>query len=59
MKADYFSEIKEKKMTVFFHAVLAPHFKFEKSERDKIFMRVGGVLFGDFQENVVEVFPER
>ena len=59
MKADHFSEIKEKKMTVFFHAVLAPHFKFEKSEGDKIFVRVGGVLFGGFLENVVEVFPER
>lgn len=59
MKADYFSEIKEKKMTVFFHAVLAPHFKFEESEGDRIFMRVGGVPFGQFLKNVVEVFPER
>ena len=46
-------------MTVIFHAVLAPHFKFEESQCDRIFMRFGGVRFGRFQDNVVEVFPER
>ena len=59
MKADYFGEIKEKKMTVFFHAVLAPHFKFEGNQGDKIFMRFGGVPLGSFEKNIVEVFPER
>ena len=46
-------------MTVVFHAVLAPHFKFEANEGDRIYMRFGGVWFGDFNENVVEVKPER
>ena len=59
METVYFGKIMEKKMTVIFHAVLAPHFKFEESQCDRIFMRLGGVRFGRFQDNVVEVFPER
>lgn len=59
METGYFGKIMEKKMTVIFHAVLAPHFKFEESQCDRIFMRFGGVRFGRFQDNVVEVFPER
>ena len=59
METVSFGKIMEKKMTVFFHAVLAPHFKFEESQGDRIFMRFGGVPFGRFQDNVVEVFPER
>jgi len=46
-------------MTVIFHALLAPHFKFEASQGDRIFMRFGGAAFERFNENVVEVFPER
>ena len=46
-------------MTVVFHAVLAPNFKFEKNQGDKIFMRFGGVDFGEFHDDVVEVHPER
>ena len=54
---EYFKKYKGAKMTVIFHAVLAPHFKFEASEGDRIFMRFGGSLFGSFQDNVVEVYP--
>ena len=46
-------------MTVIFHAVLAPHFKLEPSLGDKIFMRFGGIRFGDFIDDVVEVLPVR
>ncbi|KAJ7355102.1 hypothetical protein OS493_027891 [Desmophyllum pertusum] len=55
----YFAKDKRKKMTVVFHAVLAPHFKFEKNQGDRIFMRFGGVAFGEFHDDVVEVHPER
>lgn len=55
---EYFKEFKGDKMTVIFHAVLAPHFKFEASQGDRIFMRFGGVAFGKFDDNVVEVYPE-
>ena len=55
----YFRRNQGKKMTVVFHAVLAPHFKFEKNKGDRIYMRFGGAAFGGFQDNVVEVFPER
>ena len=58
-KEGYFDKQKEKKMTLVFHAVLSPHFKFEKDQGDRIFMRFGGVAFGKFQDNVVEVHPER
>lgn len=43
------------KMTVIFHALLAPHFSFEESCGDKIFMRFDGLEFGKFNKNVVEV----
>ncbi|XP_078381354.1 E3 ubiquitin-protein ligase rnf213-alpha-like isoform X3 [Oculina patagonica] len=56
---EYFAKSREKKMTIVFHAVLAPHFKFEKSQGDRIFMRFGGAAFGGFNDNVVEVHPER
>ena len=46
-------------MTIVFHAVLSPHFKFDQSEGDKIFMRFGGTVFEDFKKDVVEVFPEQ
>lgn len=58
-KEGYFVKNKGKKMTVVFHAVLAPHFKFEKDQGDRIFMRFGGVAFGDFNEDVVEVHQQR
>lgn len=56
---EYFAKYNGKKMTVVFHAVLAPHFKFEKSQGDRIFMRFGGYAFGNFNDNVVEVHPEK
>lgn len=46
-------------MTIVFHAVLSPHFKFDQSEGDKIFMRFGGTMFEDFKKDVVEVLPEQ
>lgn len=55
----YFARNRGKKMTIIFHAVLAPHFKFEKNQGDQIFMRFGGPAFGEFLDNVVEVHPER
>lgn len=55
----YFAKSREKKMTIVFHAVLAPHFKFEKNQGDRIYMRFGGPAFGRFNDNVVEVHPER
>lgn len=56
---EYFPNYKGKKMTVVFHAVLAPHFKFEESRGDRLYMRFGEPALGDFQEDVVEVFPQR
>ena len=56
---EYFGKNSKNKMTIVFHAVLAPHFKFEPTQGDRIFIRFGGVLFGRFNDNVVEVFPER
>lgn len=57
--SEYFKKDERPKMTVVFHAILAPHFKFEKGQGDRIFMRFGGVVFGNFNEDVVEVYPER
>lgn len=58
-KEGYFGFYKGKKITIVFHAVLSPHFKFEKNQGDRIFMRFGGTAFGHFNENVVEVHPEK
>ena len=59
MRKEYFEYYKGDKMIVVFHAVLAPHFKFEPNLGDKIYMRFGGAMFGDFLDNVVEVVPQR
>ena len=59
MEKEYFEDYNGNKMTVVFHAVLAPHFKFEPNLGDKIYMRFGGEKFGDFQHNVVEVIHQR
>ena len=56
---DYFRGYRGNIMTIVFHAVLSPHFKFDQSDGDKIFMRFGGTMFGNFNEDVVEVFPEQ
>ena len=56
---EYFPSYKGKKMTVVFHAVLAPHFKFEESQGDRLYMRFGESALGNFKEDVVEVFPQR
>lgn len=56
---EYFAKCKKSKMTVFFHAVLAPNFKFDAQQGDRIFMRFGAPAFGDFKTDVVEVYPER
>lgn len=47
------------KMTIIFHAVLAPHFGFEGNLGDRIFMRFGGLQFGNFLSNVLELKPVR
>lgn len=57
--SEYFRKYTGTKMTVVFSAVLAPHFKFEEGQGDRIVMRFGGVAFGRFNENVVEVYPVR
>ena len=56
---EYFAKYKGNKMTVEFHAVLSPNFNFDARKGDRIFMRFGGDGFGNFDENVVEVHPER
>lgn len=58
-RKDYFASYNGSKMTVVFHAVLSPNFKCDSSQGDRIFMRFGGVRFGKFLDNVVEVYPER
>ena len=57
--SDYFRNCRGSTMTVVFHAVLSPHFKFDPDQGDKIFMRFGGAVFGEFCDDVVEVHPER
>lgn len=47
------------KMTIIFHAVLAPHFHFDRNHGDRIFMRIGGLKFGDFNYDVLELRPVR
>lgn len=59
MDVVYFAGDEGEKMTVVFHAVLAPHFKFEKDKGDRIFMRFDGAAFNYFKDDVVEVKPER
>ena len=54
-----FGPSRKDEMTVIFHAVLAPHFSFERNLGDKIFMRFGGLQFGDFNSNVLELEPVR
>ncbi|PFX29705.1 E3 ubiquitin-protein ligase RNF213 [Stylophora pistillata] len=56
---EHFAKYKGSKMTVVFHAVLSPYFKFDANQGDRIFMRFGGVPFGNFMVNIVEVHPER
>ena len=46
-------------MTIIFHAVLAPHFCFEGNNGDRIFMRIGGLKFGGFNKDVLELKPVR
>lgn len=58
-RKDYFANYNGSKMTVVFHAVLSPNFKCDRGQGDKIFMRFAGVRFGNFSDNVVEVYPER
>ena len=55
----YFRGYKGSTMTIVFHALLSPHFMFEQSEGEKIFMWFGGINFEGFNENVVEAFPEQ
>ena len=59
MKKGYFEHYNGNKMTVVFHAVLAPHFNLEPNLGDQIYMRFGGEMFGCFLENVVEVIHQR
>ena len=58
--SEYFGHSKFKnKMTIVFHAVLAPHLKFEVECGDRLIMCFEGVKFGGFHDNVVEVHPVR
>ena len=59
MEKEYFEDYNGNKMTVVFHAVLAPHFKFDPNLGDKIYMRFGGEMFGHFKDNVLEVIHQR
>ena len=54
---DVFEDYKGDKMTVVFRAILAPHFKYDKTNGDRVFMRFGGALFYDFSINIVEMKP--
>ena len=57
--SEYFSDPCHKnKMTIVFHAVLAPHFEFQNG-RDRIYMRFEGAIFEDFNADVVELHLER
>ena len=51
----YFANDNRESMTVVFHAVLAPYFKFEKTKGDKVVMRFGGPAFGHFGEDIIEM----
>ena len=55
----YLRSFRGSTLTIVFHAVLSPHYKFVQSEGDKIFMRFGVPMFGQFNKDVVEVFPEQ
>ncbi|KAK2555497.1 E3 ubiquitin-protein ligase rnf213-alpha [Acropora cervicornis] len=55
----YFRNHRGSTLTIVFHAVLSPHFKFDQGHGDRIFMRFGGAMFGFFNEDVVEVFQEQ
>lgn len=55
----YFRSYRGSTLTIVFHAVLSPHFKFDQRDGDRIFMRFGGAMFGGFNEDVVEVFQEQ
>lgn len=56
---DVFEKDKGERMTVVFHAVLAPHFKFNQSDGDQVLMRFGGAPFKDFNLNILEMKPVR
>ncbi|XP_068605931.1 E3 ubiquitin-protein ligase rnf213-alpha [Brachionichthys hirsutus] len=45
------------RLTIYFHAVLSKDFKFD-SKDDQIFIRAGSPI-GNWDENIVELFPER
>ena len=49
----------DKRMTVVFHSLLAPHFKYDKSGGDRICMKFGDAPFGDFKKDLVELQPIR
>ena len=45
------------RLTIYFHAVLSKHFKFDPS-KDRIFIRAGCII-GKWQEDTVELFVTR
>ena len=58
--SEYFGHPRFKnKMTIVFHAVLAPHLKFEVECGDRLYVRFEGWTFGYFNDNVIEVHPLR
>ena len=56
---DIFKDDHRPKMTVVFHAILAPHFKFNQKNGDQVFMRFGGGAFYNFNVNILEMKPVR
>lgn len=54
---DVFAKDRKERMTIVFHAVLAPHFGFNLKDGDQVFMRFGGAAFRDFVVNILEMKP--
>lgn len=56
---DVFANDNRAKMTIVFHAVLAPQFKFNQSNGDRVFVRLDGAVFYNFKVNILEMKPVR
>ena len=56
---DVFANDKRERMTVVFHAILAPQFNFNQEEGDHVVMRFGGPAFKNFGVNILEMKPLR
>ena len=56
---DIFENDKRERMTVVFHAILAPQFDFNQEKGDQVVMRFGGPAFKSFEINILEMKPLR